>query len=370
MPNSMNITPPVVGVTAGPEWAQEINNILTNVIAEHNHQPTQDAINITDDFSINGHQLINVDAVGLATLNSPASGTNRLYNDSGDLYYTDGNNTNVRITQNGGLAAASFGGISNLSGTSGSAEFAGSSTFIWKKDATAYATMENGPVKIYSGNDAAPTAGTTLVGTDGLVSDITMSLSPFNLELPQVLPANNSFVSLTPSGILTASVSQTKGIVRSMVQSGSIDTDQVVASAPFTTPFTWTYSGLDVTITTTGNPILLSLQGYGSSNGGGSPTAPAGIMRIEATTPNTPTKALWRWAHTTGSTTTFFGDTELMANNPTQVDPTYVTFDAVVNGTYIYQAPAGTHRFRVQAQIGDNAANAIMYYVGLVATEL
>lgn len=377
--NPMGIVPPVVSTTEGPLWAEEINNILTDVIANHNHQPaqdggvqlTQDALNITANLSLNGHQLTNVNAVGLQTLNTSASGSNRIYNNSGDLWYKDGNGANVRITQNGSLAAASFGGISGLSGTQGSATFAGLSTFVWKKDATAYATMENGPVKVYSGNDAAPTAGTTLVGTDGLASDITMSLSPFNLQLPQVLPPNQSFLTLTTGGQITASVSQTKGITKSMCVSGSTNSSQVVLSAPILTPFTWTNTGLSVTITTTGNPVLLSLQGYGTSNGGGNPTAPAGVMRIERTNAGTPVKALWRFSQTTGSTTTYFGDTELMCNDVVNQDQGYYTFDAVVNGSYIIPSlPAGTYNFKVQAQIAQNATNAIMNYVGLVATEL
>ena len=32
MPNSMNIVPPTPEVTQGPEWAEDINTILTTII--------------------------------------------------------------------------------------------------------------------------------------------------------------------------------------------------------------------------------------------------------------------------------------------------------------------------------------------------
>lgn len=269
----MNITPPVVGVTNGPEWAQDINNILTNVIAEHNHQPaqdggvqlTQDALNITDDLSLNGNQLINVNAIGLATETSASvSGSNRLYNEAGDLYYRDGNGAGVRITQNGGLAAASFGGISGLSGTNGSATFAGLSTFVWKKQATEYATMENGPIKIYSGNDPAPTNGIILQSKDGLASNTT-------LTLPNQLPADKAFMVLSGSGEISASVSLNKGITAGMLQdqipSSKIECLVSSASVSINNLPVGSFSNIAQTpvLAANGRPWLITIQGYPNS---------------------------------------------------------------------------------------------------------
>lgn len=267
----MNITPPTPEVTQGPEWAQDINTILTTTIAEHNHQSpnggvalTQDALNITDELSMNGNQLTNVDAIGLETLNAPASGSNRVYNDSGDLYYKDGNGTSVRITQNGGLAAASFGGISGLSGTDGTATFAGLSTFVWKKDATAYATMENGPVKLYSGNDAAPTSGIILESPDGLASDTT-------LILPYQLPADINFMLLSGSGEITASIPVTGGIAPFMLQeipsskilnvSGTVNFDNIGGTGT-----AWVDLASQV-IEANGKPIAIAIQGTPNAAG-------------------------------------------------------------------------------------------------------
>jgi len=270
----MNITPPTPEVTQGPEWAEDINTILTTTIAEHNHQSpnggvqlTQDALDIDGNLSLNGNQLTNANAIGLATETSASvSGSNRLYNEAGDLYYRDGSGTDVRITQNGSLSAASFGGISGLSGTSGTATFAGLSTFIWKKDATAYATMENGPVKVYSGNDAAPTSGIVLSSPDGLASDTT-------LILPNQLPADINFMLLSGSGQITASVPVTGGITNTML-AGNIEPTKVLI-----------YSGSDgfdgdsvtgttfvgvatVVLTTKGNnkPIFFAIQGVSGSS--------------------------------------------------------------------------------------------------------
>lgn len=224
MPNSMNIVPPTPEVTQGPEWAEDINTVLTTTIAEHNHQSpnggvalTQDALAIDGDLSLNGNQLTNANAVGLETLNAPASGSNRLYNDSGDLYYTDGNGTNVRITENGSLSAASFGGISGLSGTSGTATFAGLSTFEWKKDVGEYASMENADITVFSKNDTNPLGGVVIESPDSLAANSTLRLSPQNITLPQTLPTaaqttalgvaapstTTSSLFIDPSGVMT-----------------------------------------------------------------------------------------------------------------------------------------------------------------------
>lgn len=205
--NPMNIIPPVPEQTAGPAWANDINDILTNIVANHNHQPaqdggvqlTQDALNITDDLSLNGNQLINVNAIGLATETSASvSGSNRLYNEGGDLYYRDGNGAGVRITQNGGLSAASFGGISGLSGTSGAATY-NAGAFIWTKDNPPnqeYATMIGGPVKIYSGNDTNPVGGVNLIAKDSMAGDL-------NVTFPAAAPASDRLMVMSSSGEIT-----------------------------------------------------------------------------------------------------------------------------------------------------------------------
>lgn len=277
--NPMGITPPVVSTTEGPLWAEEINQILTDIIAVHNHQPaqdggvqlTQEALNITDDLSLNGNQLINANAVGLETLNADASGSNRLYNKNGDLYYTDGNDTNVRITENGGLAAASFGGISGLSGTDGSATFAGLSTFVWKKDVTEYATMENGPIKVYSGNDAAPTSGINIIGVDSLGSDKTLQLSPENITLPQTLP--NAVPSTSTGATATPSVTTSSLFISptgemlwnyvpplNFVSSSAILTGSYVVGAS-------TITNSTLNFTSSGRPIYVEVLGGNSATG-------------------------------------------------------------------------------------------------------
>ena len=279
MPNSMNINPPTPSVTPGPQWAQEINDILTNIIAEHNHQPaqdggvqlTQDALTINDELSLNGNQLINVNAVGLETLNAPASGSNRLYNDTGDLYYKDGNGTSVRITENGGLAAASFGGISGLSGTNGSATFAGLSTFVWKKDAGEYASMENADVLIYNGSETNPLGGVKLQTPTGLSSNKTVTLPSVNLTLPTSLP---NAAPTTANGVITTPAAATSSLF--IDPSGVVTWDYVpplnfVSSSAI---LTGSYNGSATTITnsslaftSSGRPLYVEVLGGGALTG-------------------------------------------------------------------------------------------------------
>jgi len=258
----MNITPPTPEVTQGPEWAQDINTILTTTIAEHNHQSpnggvalTQDALAIDGNLSLNGNQLTNANAIALETLNSAASGTNVIYNDSGDLYYTDGNGTNVRITENGSLSAASFGGISGLSGTNGTATFSGLSTFVWKKDVGEYASMENADITIFSKNDTNPAGGVVLSAPDGMASNTT-------LILPSVLPAaaEQKFLTISGSGEISASINVSGGITNAMlrpqnfISSSEQDAYSVSAIAPASYA---SVTNLSCSITTTGRPLQI-----------------------------------------------------------------------------------------------------------------
>ena len=82
----MNIVPPVVGVTPGPEWADEINSILETQVAPHTHtgspdgsQLTQAALNINGTLTLNNNILSAAKSVAFATQVSEPVAVQQLY---------------------------------------------------------------------------------------------------------------------------------------------------------------------------------------------------------------------------------------------------------------------------------------------------
>ncbi len=349
----MNITPPVVSTTPGPQWAQELNDIITNTIAEHNHQSpnggvtlTQDALNINGELSVNANQITNVEAIGLATLAGDPSGSNRLYNDSGDLYYKDGNDALVRITENGGLAAASFGGISGLSGTNGSATFAGLSTFQWKKDVGEYASMENGPVKVYSGNDTNPAGGINLITPDGLSTNYTLTLPTANITLPQTVPnaiptttqgttssltTTTSSLYITPSGEMVWNyVPPLNFVSSSAILTGSYG---LIASEITNSPLAFTSSG---------RPVYVEVLG-GENN--------AGYWVANTTTPTAWMSLQTKIVHQNG-TTYYQGKKTFRVVDENTLVGSFYPYTAVIN------VPSGTMTISLLCGLGGGGIPA------------
>ena len=223
MPNPMNITPPVVGVTTGPAWATDINNILVTQVAPHTHTGTpdgaklnQNALDFTGDLSLDNQALTNVKLTQY-TAQSPepviAGSTYRVAN---DLYYRDGAGVSIRLTLGGSLNSNASGQISGMSGTNATAKFASLSTFEWRKSEiganTQWANMKGADTYIYNASATNPLGGTILRQTNVLTTDKVILLPPNDLTLPQALPPAGTVrqVSMNSSGVMT-----TTGLVAS-----------------------------------------------------------------------------------------------------------------------------------------------------------
>ncbi len=109
--NFMNLTLPIVTTTLGPEWATELNTVITS-IDEHDHTsgkgtkvPTN-GLNINSNLTFNDHRATNLDATQYKSLGAALTGAanaNAVHVSSGDLYFTNGSGTPVQITSGGAL---------------------------------------------------------------------------------------------------------------------------------------------------------------------------------------------------------------------------------------------------------------------------
>lgn len=224
---NMNLTLPVVGVTAGPAYATQINAALT-VLDGHNHSPgsgvqiTPAGLNINTDLTLQSNDLIDARTVRFTAQPAAITGASPdlgcLYVVNDDLYYNDGLGNQIAITTAGSIAGAA-GNITGLVSpasvtyTSGGApnyKFMSSATVSANLDAASLLIRNPGVTATYALTLQAPTLA-----------------SNFSLTLPQP-PASASFLQIDSSGIITAAPTVALGITSSMLAADSVATAKIV----------------------------------------------------------------------------------------------------------------------------------------------
>ena len=295
----MSLSIPVVGIDPGPQYALDINACLT-VIDGHNHTPgygvpiTPSGLNINTDLPLNNNNATSVRSIRFqaqaSALSAPDLGS--LYTvtdvtDGADLWYTDGVGNQVRITS-GGLVNATSSGIS--SGTATASFVAG----VLVVDAV---TSNNTPANIKGGslllgNNVANSHYLTLSPPNSMASD-------YALVLPSI-PASTLFMTLDTSGnmgtsssvqgtqiatgsltgaqlanqTITATQIANQTITATQIANNTITRAQEAAvgqsvsgsSGNYGSPSATPTVVISTTITTTGRPVIVSLQGDSSNN--------------------------------------------------------------------------------------------------------
>lgn len=247
---NMSLPVPIVSLTPGANYAFDVNNCLS-LIDQHTHafgsgvQITPNGLNINSDLTVQNNNLTNIRSARFFSQSSPISGVNDidcLYVSGVDLYYNDGLTNIVRITQNGGVAG-SPGSIANLTSPASASYSAGTSTFIWESDASTAANMDGGSVIIRQ--ILANAKGITLASPNALSNDYTITLLP-------ALPGSSSFLTIDSSGNLgTTATSSFNPNFAVSSSSGAYTTTSTSAVA---------VTNMSVTITTTGNPVMIGFR--------------------------------------------------------------------------------------------------------------
>lgn len=194
---NMNLPVPGVALTNAPQWASDLNGCLT-IIDAHTHTAgsgvpiTPDAININANLSFAQNSITNLYSSQYISQASPIADLRAIYVSSKDLYYTDGDGNQVRITQAGGVAGTP-GSISNLTSPASAAYSAAQSRFIWESDSNTAADMDFGAAimrNITSGSFALTLQPPTLSNN-------------YSITLP-TLPGSQKFVTLDSLGNMGA----------------------------------------------------------------------------------------------------------------------------------------------------------------------
>lgn len=307
---NMNMPVPTAGVESGPQWALDLNSCLS-ILDAHDHTPgygtqiSPSGMNISTDLPFLDNNAISLRSARFSSQSAVlalASDLDCLYVVADDLYYNDGAGNNVRITQSGGVAG-SPGSIANLSSPASASYVSVDSTFVWQSAANTPAVMDNASIIIR--NLTANSFGLTLNAPAAMGAN-------FSLTLPN-LPGSQKFMTLDAAGAMSApwavdgstleiassTTLQVKdaGITAAKLATNSVTTIKIadanvttakVADASITRAklaavgqqvssscgtFTSTsgsqtdVTNLTVTITTTGRPVMLTLQPDGSGGG-------------------------------------------------------------------------------------------------------
>lgn len=256
---NMGMVLPVVSSEIGPAYASEINTAIGTVLDSHTHTSgsgvpiTPAAININTDLPFVNNNATGVRSVRFTAQSAPIVGSASVdvgcvYVSGVDLYYNDVSGNQVRMTQGGGVAG-SPGSITGLAAPATATYVSVSNTFVWQSGANIAANLDGRNLILR--NSGASSNGLTLSPPAAMASNYT-------LTLPTV-PGSTSFVTLDGTGTIAAGPATANGITRSNLAA----VGQVISSTcgTFTTTSTTDVdvTGLQVTITTTGRPVVLML---------------------------------------------------------------------------------------------------------------
>lgn len=275
---NMGLIIPAVGSDPGPNWAIDLDASL-NIIDQHDHSvgkgvaisPAGMDINADLPFnSFNATLLRTTRFVSqVSAIANAAPDIGCLYVAGNELYFNDYTGGNqVQITNNGSVNAGA-GSISGLpSGTASATYSAG--TFTWQSATSTPATMDMGTIivrrLVASGN------GVTIQASGSLATN-------YSLTLPSAVAASNgSLITSDTSGNLTyttpdnSTLQITGGNI--LIKDGGVTRAKQAAvgqqvsssSGSFTTASTSAVAvtNLNVSITTIGRPVVLSIQPDGT----------------------------------------------------------------------------------------------------------
>lgn len=194
---NMDLQLPIVGTTLGPQWAVA-NNVAFTTIDLHNHtsgfgvQVPSAGLNINQPLSLNGQNLFDV---GFFTFNGtgPVSVNQSVATNGIDLFYTDGNGTQIQLTASGGIAGTN-GSISGLVAPA-SASYNATTGFTWLKNSTTPSAMVFGTA-VQSLTSTGFTVSTTNSASQSASYVLTLPIA-----LPSASPFPNSFLMVSSTGV-------------------------------------------------------------------------------------------------------------------------------------------------------------------------
>jgi hypothetical protein len=214
--SSLGLTLPSVGVTAGPDWAELLNEIAQALIdAVEDGVSSAIGLTITGDVAMAGFALSNVDHVAWENKAASFATASALYQRSNNLWYNDGSGNQIQLTVGGALNAASLGGIVGDYGGANPAKV----TYGDAAAAYVFTQDPNVPAKIDAGDLLLREAGATGPNAITVKSPAALATA-YSLTLPATLPVGPvQVVTMSSSGALATTASPS---VTNLTASGDI----------------------------------------------------------------------------------------------------------------------------------------------------
>lgn len=362
---NMNLIVPGVGLTSGPQYAVDLNNTLT-IIDGHNHSPGNgvaigpSGLNISSDLTFNSNSLTNAKSVQFTPNLAPLSSLGSIYESGVDLYYTDGNGNQIRITQSGNVAGSS-GSITGLVAPASATYVAMNSTFVWQSNANTPANMDFGSA-IFR-NVVANSKGVTVQAAAALAADYTLTLPLLPPSLSLLTLDNTgtfgytNFDNVTITSIANVLQVKNQGIGQPQLAPRPVGTsagnisysptsgNSLVVTAPDPNGSIVAVPTLATTLTTLGRPVRIDLLPTAGVTTSASRVNSTGIIAIQ----------LLR------------GATVIASIRPVPASASgtvpYLTLDIVAAGTYTYS-------LQLYTLTGGGGGDVTFENVQLVAYEL
>jgi hypothetical protein len=307
----MGLDLPVPTVTVGPAYASMLVAAFETV-DEHDHTTGKGtpipsaAIDINADLPFNEFNVTNLRTARMvnhgAALGTP-SDLGCVYVAAGNLYYNNAAGQQIQLTAGGALNAASIGGIGGDYATSSASVFYtdATKTYTFWQAANTAGLIDCGAITIR--DTGASANGVTLQAPSGLAAS-------YALTFPAALPASTKIVTIDAAGAVAAvydadnstieissstlrlkdgGVTNAK-IANSTITRAKLSTTFNIASSSSVTFSTTSQTlvavtGLQATLTTEGNPVVLMVQAANDSTSG----TPA---QVGATVPSSTTGGL------------------------------------------------------------------------------
>lgn len=355
--NSPNMILPIpsIGTTAGPEYAQDINNALT-LVDQHDHTPgkgvqiTPLGMNINSNLSFGGNSGTNIAALTLVSQSSvPANGSLYMASD-GTIHYVDfSTGFDTQITLVGGGVAGSPGSISNLTSPASAAYVAAQSKFVWESNVSKAANMDFG---------AAIMRNLTPNSTNALTLQPPAALSSnFTLTLP-VIPSTTSIMQMDTSGnmLTTLTTDNTSiTIVSNQLTVGTIGTANIA-------PNSVTGSQISSSANILGSQLSASANILGSQISSSANITPNQLNSLS--TPYTGTSSIINFSTSSTSFTNVTGLVSVGMSNNTSNRPVFIYFQGSIAVSNIQSSTVQGMDIRIKSNSSGNPTIASFNFEG------